>query len=519
MDFASVIFFLILYYLRPQEWPLGLASISFVKWTMLAGLASLTLRERGLNLRSLFRTPHDWAVLAFWLWIVFSTPDSKWETFKVTVNLYIFYVVIVQTLYSVERLNKFVGWWTFLICAIAGLALLSLHGVDPLESRNLTEGLMKGRLSLNLSIFDNPNALGHSIVPAIPLVYYFCIWKRPIVLRFLGVFLIVMVGYCIFLTQSKGAFLTGAAVVVATATFGRPKTVQMLIVGMALAFGGAALSLLPRMNELNKTKNDEGIQGRVMAFKHGYTMLTVNDFGVGYRRWHQSFLAGKYRFKQTKKPTVEKSTGGKFKVTPPPPMPIVSKSSHSSWVCIGAELGRPGFFLHMGILFCCLRTLTTARTAKPDEERIRRILFVLTVSYMVSSWMVNFEYRATFFMFVAATAALHRHLLGLNQERERVRNEAAEEPQQPALPAWRARLIPEPSLEGAFARLGAPAAVLSMESDAAPQPRAQPAPQPEPGPARGIAFSWNRIGWVDLALTLVMTYAAIRYWAYLLVHI
>ena len=511
MDFVSVILFLILYYLRPQEWPLGLASISFVKWTMLAGLASLTLRERGFNVRSLFRTPHDWAVLAFWLWIVFSTPDSKWETFKETVNLYIFYVVIVQTLYSVERLNQFVGWWTFLICAIAGLALLSLHGVDPLESRTLTEGAMKGRLILNLSIFNNPNGLGHSVVPAIPLLYYFCIWKKPIVLRVLGVVLMVMVGYCIFLTQSKGAFLAGAATIVATATFGRPKTVQALIVCAALFFGTEGLQFLPRMGELKKTKTDEAIQGRVMAFGHGIKVRTAT--GVGYRKWHQSFLAGKYRFKQTAKPQLVQYAEGKFKLVAPLPMPIVSKAPHSSYVCIGAELGYIGFFLHMGILYCGLRTLVSAKTSTPNEERIRRILFVLTVSYMVSSWVVNFEYRPTFFMFAAAAAALHRHLHKLNDGEEREAPKQIPAPLQPAAPPWRARLIQQPALEGAFAQAGAPVAVLTMEPATALKPIAETAPEPQP--VSGIAFNWNRITWLDLAIVFAMSYAGIRYWDHL----
>lgn len=511
MDFVCVILFLILYYLRPQEWPVGLSTISFVQWTMLAGLAALQLRERGLNLRSIFRTPHDWAVLAFWLWIIISTPNSKWDTFKETANLYIFYLVIVQTLYSVERLNKFVGWWTFLICAIAGLALLSLSGVDPLESRNLTEGVMKGRLVLNLSIFNNPNALGHSIVPAIPLLYYFCIWKRPVVLRFLGVFLIVMVGYCIFLTQSKGAFLAGAAVTVATATFGRPKTVQAIIVCAALFFGTEGLQFLPRMGELKKTKTDEAIQGRIMAFSHGIKVRSAT--GIGYRNWYQSFLDGKYRFKQTKKPQPVQYAEGKFRVVAPPPMPIVSKAPHSSYVCIGAELGYVGFFLHMGILYCGLRTLVSARTTTPDEERIRRILFVLTVSYMVSSWVIDFEYRPTFFMFAAAAAALHRHLLKLNDGHESAAIEETSAPLQPALPAWRARLTPQPALEGAFAQVGAPVAVLTMEPAIARKPIAEPTPEPQP--VSGIAFNWNRITWLDLAIVFAMSYAGIRYWDHL----
>ena len=503
MDFVSVIIFLILYYLRPQEWPIGLSGVRFVQLTMLAGLASLSLRERGFQLRDLFRTPHDWAVLAFWLWIVFSSP-TRWDTFKETANLWIFYIVIVQTLYSVPRLNQFVGWWTFLICTVAALALLSLYDFDPLESLALTNGSMKGRLCLNLSIFNNPNALGHSVVPAIPLLYYFCFWKKPIVLRALGVGLMGMVAYCIFLTESKGAFLAGAAAIVATLTFGRPKAVQAAIICGALFFGGTALSLLPRMGELSKSKTDEAIQGRVMAFTHGYKMLKTTDYGVGFHRWHESFLAGKYRFKRTKfdKESLKQQ------------MPIVSKAPHSSYVCIGAELGYPGFFLHMGVLYCCLRTLTTSRTRTPDEERIRRILFVLIVSYMVSSWMVDFEYRPTFFMFAAATAALHRHLHRINEQRDAALEEVAERSLQPAVPAWRARLLPQPALEGAFAQMGAQVRVLSMES----LPATQPAPQPEPAarPVSGIGFAWNRIGWVDLALTLAMTYAGIRYWSYLL---
>ena len=503
MDLFVVILFLILYYLRPQEWPIGLSAIHFVQIVMLTGLASLSLRARGFQLRDLFRTPHDWAVLAFWLWIVGSSP-TPWSTFKDSANLYIFYIVIVQALYTVPRLNVFVGWWTFLTVAVAALALLSLYGIDPLESLPITSGSMKGRLILNLSLFNNPNALGHSVVPAIPLLYYFCIWKKPAVMRVLGIALIVLVIRCIFLTESKGAFIAGAATVVATLTFGRPKAVQIAIVGIAVTFGGSVLYALPRMQELNKSKTDEAIQGRVMAFRHGYKMMTTTDSGVGFHNWGVSFLAAKYRMKQTK---IDKDSLKK-------PMPIIYKAPHSSYVCIGAELGRPGFFLFFGILYCCLRTVVTAHTGTPDEERVRRILFVLIFSYMVSSWMVDFEYRPSFFMFAAATAALHRHLLGLHDEKDRELRDAAKRALQPNATAWRPRLVPEPALAGAAAPMGATAPVFTME----PLPAEAPRPEPEPRPAPRIAWAWNRIGLPDLALAFAMTYAAVRYWSYLLTH-
>lgn len=501
MDIVPVILFLVLYYLRPQEWPIGLNTLHFVQMTMLTGLASLSLRQRGFQLRDLFRTPHDWAVCAFWMWIVFSSP-TPWVTFKESANLYIFYIVIVQALYTVPRLNLFVGWWTFLIVAVAGLAVLSLHGFDPLDSAEITHTSMKERLVLNLSIFNNPNALGHSVVPAIPLLYYFCIWKKPMVLRALGFALMAVAGYCIYLTQSKGAFIAGGATIVATLTFGRPKTLQIAIIATAAVFGSSILYALPRMQELNKSKSDEAIQGRVIAFQHGYKMLTTTDHGVGFHNWIPSFLAGKYRFKRTHhdKESLKK------------PMPIISKASHSSYVQIGAELGYPGFFFLFGILYCCLRTVVMAKTSTPDEERVRRILFVLIVTYMVSSWMVDFAYRPTFFMFAAATAALHRHLCGLNETQERDLRVKAGRASEPYVPAWRARLLPQPTPEGARAHLGARAAILTLE----PLPAAPPAPAPAAPPSSRLAFAWNRIGWLDLAIAAAMTYAAVRYWSYLL---
>jgi hypothetical protein len=505
MDLAAVILFLVLYYLRPQEWPLGLQDISFVKNVMLFGLASLFFRARGLQLRDLFRTPHDWAVLAFWLWIVFAS-QAPWETFKESANLYVFYIVIVQALYTVPRMEKFVGWWTFLIASIAILALLSQVGFDPLGSHDLTMGRMQGRLSLGLSIFDNPNALGHSLVPAIPLLYYFCIWKRSVFLRVIGVLLMGAVAECIFATVSKGAFISGAVTIVATLTFGRPKAVQAIIITAAVMFGGSALYALPRMQELNKAKTDEAIQGRILAFKHGYRMFSTHDKGVGFKNWQKSFLAQRYRFAPSHPD--EKSRKKSLQQ-------VVYKAPHSSYVGLGAELGKPGFYLFFGILYCCLRTLVTAKTSTPEEERIRRILFVLIVSYMVSSWMVDFAYRPTFFMFAAATAALHRQLHGLNEIRQREDEEKEREAAEPFVPTWRARLKPQPKMEGALAQMGVPAAVMTLEKDGGTQDTEAEIAAAETAKSR-IGFAWNRLGWIDFALTFAMTYAAIRYWLYLI---
>src|SRR5439155_20065999 len=143
-----------------------------VQLTMILALLSLITREKSVSLADLFKTPHDWMMFLFFAWVIVASP-SPFDTFKSVSNLMLFYVVIIQALTTEERLSNYLFWWTIMITFIAALAVASEFGIDPLYSYDLTHGRMLDRLSLNLSIFNNPNALGHSMVPAIPMIYYF----------------------------------------------------------------------------------------------------------------------------------------------------------------------------------------------------------------------------------------------------------------------------------------------------------------------------------------------------------
>ena len=505
MDLVTVILFLILYYLRPQEWESALANIHWVQICMLAGLGTLLFRQRSLRLRDLFQTPHDWAVFAFWLWIVVSSPD-RWGAFKDNANLFIFYIVIVQVLSSVRRMKIFLGWWTFLIVGVATLALATKWGFDPLDSLSITNGSMKGRLVLNLSIFDNPNGLGHSVVPAIPMLYYYLIWKRPLTSRALGLALLLLPLSCIYFTVSKGSFLSAGITIFVTMAIGRPKRVQLAMAILAAMFGTGMIFALPRMNELSKSKSDPAIQGRVQAFKHGYMILQTKIAGVGKGHWgDENFITEYTPLLLSPKPG---SADAKGRVVLRPYRH--GKAPHSSYVCTGAETGKPGLFLFVAVLYCCVRTTISARTQTTDEERIRRLLFVLVVSYIVSSWMVDFEYRATFFMFTAAIAALHRHLLGRREEQEQPTPDPDLSPE-PHVPVWvYPPLVPQPAFAGASATPIRESLLLEEEDE----PEIV-SPNPQTG---GIAGNWQRLGWLDLLLITVAWWGVMRFWAYMMNH-
>ena len=478
MDYASVILFLALYYIRPQEWIGWVTVLKPVTWSMALALTTMLLRHRGLTFRDVFKMPHDWMMLAFFLWIVGSAPAPR-QTMGAVYNVFVFYVVTVQCLSTMKRVQSFLNWWAVMIFIVAVLALASEYGFDPMQSKDVTQFLMKGRLVLNTSIFNNPNALGHSVVPVVFMLYYTLFWKQPVFAKIGSIPIMCLPLYCIYLTISKGAFVSGFGMAAITMALGRPKVVQLLTLIVALTIGWAALLLLPRMEEINEAGTDEAIRGRVEAFKWGLHNFETRTAGVGFGRFKVTFVAAHGYV----------------------------KASHSAYNQIGCELGYPGLYLFLAIVYYSLRTLITARTHNIQEERVRRILFVLILAYLISSWMVDFAFRATFFLFTAAIAAFHRLLV----QSELSETDSISERTLPLT----TNLVgtgsdTAPALANADLGFTQPAAAI-------PETTAVLSPQDESKSAiLPPRLNWNRVHWFDFVIIALMTVGTVRFWEYVI---
>jgi uncharacterized membrane protein len=469
LDFAAVSLFLALYYLRPQEWISWMGPLRPVTLVMALALVATAIRPAGLSLREVLKTPHDYLMLGFFLWTV-ATSGNASGTLSSLHNVFLFYLVTVLALSSLSRIQLYLACWSWLIVAVAAFAVVSKFGFDPTGSADLTQWKMKGRLALNISIFANPNALGHSVAPALPLLYLLMVWRRPIfsIIPSLPVFALPL--YCIYQTQSKGAFLSGFVIALAGFCFGRPKLVQLLILAAAMTVGWTALNQLPRMGELSQGSKEGGIKGRVVAFKYGYDAMQRDFTGIGYG----NFVKGITRARR------------------------VSITPHSSYVSIGAQLGKPGLFLFSGLLYCCLRTLLLAKTITLNEERARRMLFVLLVSYACSSWMIEWSFRAYFFLIVAATAAFHRHLMNREGDLAPASAESA--------PPLRLRLVG--LLSSSSTQLVGPTRSQTYNTNSQPEAEGRKFP----------FLRFNRLNWIDWLLILATTRLAIYAWKYAIRH-
>ncbi len=466
MDFICISLFLILFYSRPWEWNSFAASLGPVTKVMAIGLAAMLYRklnDNTLTVKGLVRTPQDWAMVTLIFWICYSNDD--WNTAWDQVNSRLgYYLLAAHALTTWRRIETFLWVWMIMIIFICAMGVMGYFGVyDPFGSYQKIHSVWKGRCGLNLAVFANPNAYGHSVVPAIPIIYYLGIFRRFIVIREITAPLFIMPAWALWLTESKGSFLSAGVTTLATMAFGRPKVVQAGILIFAYGSGMSIMLLLPRMGVISNPKQDAGIRGRIKAQAYAWDVLQKQPMGVGFenflpthridvevernlaikkatyiheqRRQRRQKLVKKWnaqirkieRNKQMAPETKEREINqrkswidakrleeikrdfefGKIEWTEVEEYKAVT--SHNSYVEVGAELGKKGLYFWLAILYYCLKSLVLARCQTDQQERIRRLMFGIISSYLCSSWATNISYRATFFLQTAVISAFHYH--------------------------------------------------------------------------------------------------------------
>lgn len=382
MEFRFAIFFLLFYYIRPQDWVPGLSGVELIKpivglWVMtLVSARSLPSPLPGWN-----RTPHDLAILAYLTYLV----AFGGAAITAVLPMLAFYGLTVQSVNSWSRLLTYLKVWTIALVVLAALGVLSTIGIDLTGAQD-NRFTQLGRLAIGTWLHGNPNALGHSIVTAIPAAFLLYFWKGTSTGRFvIFPLMAALTFYCAWLTQSKGSYLVGGALLVVAFIIGKPRWFQVTALAAAATVGISALSFLPRMGDMNNLRADEGVQGRLLSWEMARTEERNHPTGVGWNK-HISLIPWRE---------------GERVI-------IVPIATHSSYVQIGADLGRYGLFLYLAGIWCALHTLLVFKTADTSQERCRRILLVFLIGNLISGWMINREYHTEYFLLIATTAALHR---------------------------------------------------------------------------------------------------------------
>lgn len=470
MEFFFAIVFLMVYYIRPQDWVPGMAGAEIIRPIIALWLFAIVLgRSRNSPLPGFLRTPHDWILVSYLAYIVFFGGASVFEA----APMLAFYGLTVQSLTTWPRLLKYLKFWTLALFLISALGVSSLYGFDPTNAQD-NQFTQLGRLAIGTWLHDNPNSLGHSVIVVIPAALILYFWRGKFLDRFIMFPLLAAVAfYCAWLTQSKGAYLVGAAVLVLALILGKPRWLQILALSAALVVGVSALSFLPRMADMNNLSADEGVQGRLLAWEMAKSTEEHNHTGIGWRE----FVA-----------YIPWKEGNQYLIIP--------KGTHSSYIQVAADLGRYGLFLYIAGLWCALHTLIVFKTSDTAQERCRRVLLVFLVANLISGWMINRQYHTEYFLLIASSAALHR----LRKGEELAEAAATASPDTNARPEPAEILGQLPKkLRSAWAQRETPAFTVSKGT--------------LPNRLKPL---WNRFGAFDIGLSAAITWLTFLTWDYVL---
>lgn len=503
MELKAAIFFVFLYYIRPQDWVAGMEGFNIIRPMILFwGWALYNARQRS-PVAGVLKTPHDWIMMAYWAWVVWTAQEAQ-AALTGFLTLLVFYSFTVHSITSWSRVMLYLKGLNYALLLIALLAVLSLFKIDFVHAIEATE-INEGRLCIGTWMHNNPNALGHSVAVVVPLSYLLYFWRGSAMGRFVIFPLQSSLAlFCIYETQSKGAFLVTAFLMLMIFVIGRPLIVKIFALALALSMGVSALSFLPRMSEMSSLRADEGVQGRLMAWELAKTSMENSPAGwkqfVAYINWRGL---------------------------------TVKKATHSSYVQLGADLGIEGIFIYLLALWAAFRsTLLLARLGRENEqiERCRRIMAILILACVISNWMINREYHTEYFLLIAIAAAMHRLYQAqdeksLELDGQQSVGELLNNSESVVLPRALGGRLPTVRSESTAIRLDSlvPPQTVLASGQSAPlsaagltTSSAVDGHESTPvGPQERAAF-WNRLQVLDLTVAAALTWTVIYIWEYVL---
>lgn len=395
MSFAFFIVYILCTYLRPFEMFVP-ALNEYRPMLILLGLALVLASGRAISRLEVGARPVHFGLLGLLvLAIGLSQVANQWAggalvsiaDFSASAMLM---VLCFLNLTSIKRLQATCVAIALSAVLLAGLGIYSFHtgymaeelvlrqnptdedameSVAPDETFAIPAQDTSGRYFLrlrSLGFLNDPNDFAQFMVMVLPLLWWARApgrWLRNLVVVVVPA---ALLGYAIYLTQSRGAMLGVAAILllIAHRVLGTLRTAGLVVVAAAamgiISFGGRELST-----------SEESAAQRIDAWYAGWTMLKAKPvFGVGY---------------------------GNF-------LDYNSLTAHNSFVLCFSELGLFGYFAWLGLIVLTFAGLNRAIRFAPSESAERSLAVVLRaslVAYLACAWFLSRTYQPGLYVVLA----------------------------------------------------------------------------------------------------------------------
>ena len=379
-------------FIRPAEIVPELLELPIYNVLMIASIiCTLPAILKQLSVRSLISSPITACVLGIQAMVILSHLGNGNSYYARTMGLeflkiVLYYLVLVSLLNTPARLQRFLTSLVWLIAIMASLALLHYYGKITLPSmETLTReevdqstGEVYNVLQLQgTGIFSDPNDLCLILVTGMVICLHGMSDRRLGLFRAAWAAPLILFGYTLALTSSRGGFLGLLAAMIVTfcARFGVKRSLPLIVLGLPTMF------LLFAGRQTNISTSSGTGQARIQLWAAGLDVFRQRPFfGVG-----QGLIADE-----------------------------ITQETHNSFVHCYPDMGFFGgtlFLTLFGASVVTLRRLGARPDAivDPDLRRLRPYLLGIVAGYMAGMTSISRAYIAPTYM-IPALVAVFAHL-------------------------------------------------------------------------------------------------------------
>jgi len=375
-------------FIRPTEIVWGLEGLPIYEAVILICLVvSIPAMARQLAAGSLISQPIFTCVVGLWLAIVahyvrirvfWHIREEGFEFFKVL----LYFLLMIANVTTVSRLRHFLYWLVGFIFALTVLALLNFYEFIDIPSLiRMKDGYIDeetGALATlprlcSTGIYDNPNALARILLVGMAISFYFVADVRGSSIRLVGLGLLGVFGFSLYLTQSRGGFIGLMIGIVAlfTARLGWRKSLPLSVIVLPIIivlFGGRQAEIAGSLNQ-------------------GTGQSRIQLWSLGFAAWRESPLVGIGMNRYEK---------------------IAGNGSHNSFIQWYVELGWLGGTLFVGAFYLALSSLFRLGSRKYrfldlDLAHLYPHLLMMMTAYMAGMLSIAVGYLLPTFMLLGLT--------------------------------------------------------------------------------------------------------------------
>jgi O-antigen ligase len=380
--YFALVLFMVVGYVRPQEWIPGLAVVPIAKITVIPMLLALAFSFKNIH----WHMPQEiiflsLLMLQLWLTVPFS-PVWRGGALNVTLDFsktLPLVIAIYGAVRSMKRLRRILFVQAASVAAIAIISVVNRHTSD---------GRLRGVLS---GEYGNSNDLALIIDLSLPLCVAFALTTRNFWKKLSWTIAILAMFYAVFLTASRGGAVTLVVVVVVCLWQLGVKSRRfylLLLVPIAAIiiwlYGGNALRERFDQTNVDSATNDHSAEASASAQQRKELLLR----SLKVTAQHPLFGVGPGNFEVV---------SGVWRVT------------HNSYTQISAEGGIPAFLLYVLILWRGIANVRDVSGYPKTGKGLRLFSMALGASlaaYLVGSFFASVAYQSFPYCLVAYTSAL-----------------------------------------------------------------------------------------------------------------